>query len=97
MEFVEPEDGVYDVVHVFVDKVHVDELNDPPAFPSPQDTVPVGVVGEFDVSVTVTVNVTAVPGTKGPEFGVTITDVVCTAATASDNVEELVLCVVSPP
>ena len=97
MEFGAPEDGVYDVVHMPDDKVHVDELNEPPAFPSLQDTVPLGVVGEFDVSVTVEVNVIAFPGTKDAEFGVMTTDVGCIVSIESDNVPELVWCVASPP
>ena len=57
MEFVELEDGVYDVLHVFADKVHTDELNEPPAFPSLHDTIPVGIGDESDVD-TATVNCT---------------------------------------
>ena len=51
------------MVHVFADKVHVGGLKEPPAFASFQVTVPVGGVGELDVSLTVTVNVSAVPAT----------------------------------
>ena len=90
IEFGELDDGVYVVVHVPDDKVHADELNVPPAFPSLHDTIPLGDVGELDVSVTVVVNVTAVPGTKDAEFGDTLTDVGCIVSTESDNVPELV-------
>jgi hypothetical protein len=58
MEFGALAAGVYDVVHVFADKIHVVELNEPPAFPSFQVIVPVRVIGELEVSVTVAVKVT---------------------------------------
>ena len=96
IEFGAPEDGVYDVVHMPDDRVHVDELNEPPEFPSLQDTVPLGVVGELDPSDTVEVNVIAFPGTKDAEFGVMATDVGCTVIIESGNVPELVWCVASP-
>ena len=85
------------MVHAFVDKVHEEEINEPPAPPSLHDTEPVGEVGEFDVSVTVALNIMAVPDTKVPEFGVIATVVVCADDIASDAVPELVLCVLSPP
>ncbi len=75
MEFGALEGGVYDVVQMPDDNVHADELNEPPVFPSLHDTIPLGVVGEFDVSVTVEVNVIAFPGVKDAEFGVMTTDV----------------------
>lgn len=92
MEFgaLDDDDGVYDVVHVPDDKVHDDELNEPPAPPSLHDTVPLGVVGEFDVSDTVEVNVIAFPGTKDAEFGVMATDVVWIVSMVSGSVPELV-------
>jgi len=83
--------GVYDVVHVFDDKMHVVDVNEPPAPPSFQDICPVGVVGKLDVSVTVTVKGIAVPDTKGEEFGVTTTLGVSSGAIAREYVEELVL------
>jgi len=79
--------GVYEVVHVFADKTHVDELNEPPAFPSFQETCPLGVVGELEVSVTVTVNAMAVPDTNGEEFGDMTTDGVSSGAIATEYVE----------
>jgi len=97
MEFEDPEDGVYDVVHVPADKVHVSELNEPPALPSLHDTIPSGVVDEVDVSVTVEVNIIAVPDVKETEFGLMITDVECIVTTARDSIEELVTWVISPP
>lgn len=90
MEFGALDDGVYDVVHVPDDTVHDDELNEPPAPPSLHDTVPLGVVGEFDVSDTVEVNVIAFPGTKDAEFGVMATDVVWIVSMVSGSVPELV-------
>lgn len=51
-------------------------LNVPPAFPSLQDIVPDGAVGELEVSSTVALNVTD-PSTDTVEgFGVTVTVVV---------------------
>ena len=90
IEFGAPVDGVYDVVHMPDDRVHVEELKEPPALPSLHDTVPLGVVGEFDVSDTVDVNVIAFPGVKDAEFGVMATDVVCIESMANGNVPELV-------
>jgi len=75
MEFVALDDGVYDVVHVPDDKLQEGEPNTPPAFPSLQVIVPVGIFCEFDVSATVAVNVMAVPITKDGELEVTVTDV----------------------
>jgi len=75
MEFVALDDGVYDVVHIPADNVHVVELNNPPALPSLHDRVPLGIVGEFAVSATVAVSVIALPGTKDSELEVIVTDV----------------------
>lgn len=96
MEFGAPVGGVYDVVHVPDDRVHVEVLNEPPELPSLHDIFPLGVVGEFDVSDTVEVSVIAFPGAKDAEFGVMATDVGCIASVPSDNVAELVWCVASP-
>lgn len=90
IEFGAPVDGVYDVVHMPDDMVHVEELKEPPALPSFHDTVPLGVVGEFDVSDTVDVNVITFPGTKDAEFGVMTTDVVCIESMVSGNAPALV-------
>ena len=43
------------------DSVHEDGLNVPPVFPSLHDTVPVVIVVEFEVSITVTVNLPELP------------------------------------
>jgi hypothetical protein len=87
MEFGALAAGVYDVVHVFADKIHIVELNEPPAPPSFQDTCPLGVVGALEVSVTVTVNGMAVPDTKDDEFGVMTTVGVSNGAIAREYVE----------
>jgi hypothetical protein len=87
---------VYDVVHVLDASVQEEELNVPPVFPSPQVIVPVGVVGELDVSVTVTVNVSAVPATYDAGFGVTVTDTGESELGAKEDVPELAVCPVSP-
>ena len=47
-------------------------MNEPPALPSLQNTVPVGFVGELEVSVTVTVNVTTLPEIIVDVLGVTV-------------------------
>ena len=41
--------------------MHAMGLNAPPTFPSLHDTVPVGIVGELDVSAIFTVNETGAP------------------------------------
>lgn len=54
--------GVYVTVHEpDEDKLQEEELKEPAAFPSLQDTELVGGVGELEVSTTVTVNVTDPP------------------------------------
>ena len=53
--------GVYTVVQSPDDSVHEIGLNVPPAFPSLQDTVPVAVFVEFDISDTVATNVIEPP------------------------------------
>lgn len=50
-------------------------LNEPPAFPSDQDTEPVGELAEFEISETVTVNVAETPEFSDREFGEMATDV----------------------
>ena len=72
------------------ERVHVEEPKEPPTLPSFHDTVPLGVVGEFDVSDTVDVNVIAFPGVKDAEFGVIATDVVCIESMTSGSAPELV-------
>ena len=89
-------DGVYDVVHVPDASVQEDELNAPPTLPSPQVIVPVGVVGELDVSATVTVNVSGVPDTYDAGFGVTVTDVEESKLDVKMDVPEFAVCPVSP-
>ncbi len=53
--------------------MHNAELNVPPAPLSLHDTVPVVVVGELDVSLTCTENVTALPADAVVELGVIVT------------------------
>ena len=66
---------MYDVVHVPDSNVQEDVPNTPPTLPSLQVTSPVGVFCEFDVSATVTVNVSVSPDTYDAGFG-DIVDVV---------------------
>lgn len=68
-------DGVYKVVHVPVDSVHVEGLNEPPAFWSPHDTEPVGEVGELELSIIVAVSVTWPPACTMFGFATTVRDV----------------------
>ena len=63
---------MYDTVQLPDESVQDGELNMPPVFPSLHDMVPVGVVGELEVSVTVTVNVTWAPEFTVDGFGVTV-------------------------
>ena len=71
------DDGVYDTLQPPDDRIHVAELNVPPAPLSLHDTVPVVVVGALDVSVTCTENVDALPADAVPELGVTVVLVAC--------------------
>lgn len=52
---------MYTVVQSPDDSVHEVGLNVPPTFASLHDTLPVGVVGEVELSATVTVNVSCDP------------------------------------
>ena len=56
MLFGELEGGSYDTLQLPDESVHEDGLNVPPMLPSFQETLPVRVVGELEVSVTVAVN-----------------------------------------
>ena len=79
-----------------VDSVQEDELNEPAACPSSQDTELVGVVGELEVSATVAVNVTDPPAGAVAGFGVTVKVVVAIVFTVRFDVPELVWCTLSP-
>jgi hypothetical protein len=65
--------GVYDTVQPLDDNVQEEGLNVPPALLSFHNMVPVGVVGELEVSLTVTVSVTDDPGLVTGEFDDTAT------------------------
>ena len=67
--------GVYDTLQPPDDRIHVAELNVPPAPLSFNVTFPVGVVGEDEVSVTVTVKLVAVPALAVPVLGETVKEV----------------------
>ena len=69
------------------DTLQEDGLNVPPAFPSLQDMVPVGV--ELDTSEIVAVNVTGVPGYTVIEFGEIVVVVSWITFTFKDDVPEL--------
>jgi hypothetical protein len=64
---------VYDVVQLPDDNAHDGGLNVPPALLSFHSMVPVGVLVEFEVSLTVTVSVTGDPGFAVDGFGDTVT------------------------
>ena len=66
---------MYDVVQIPDDNTHDAALNVPPALLSIHDMVPVGVVGELEVSLTVTVSVTDEPEFTTGEFNDTVTAV----------------------
>ena len=66
---------VYEVVQLPDTNIQDDGPNAPPALLSLQDTVPVGIVGELEVSLTVTVSVTDDPGFAVCEFEDMVTDV----------------------
>ena len=90
--------GVYVTVHEpDEDNEHEDELNEPPPFPSLQDTDLVGVVGEGELSVTVALNITDPPSVT--VAGLCVIDKVVTSRilTVRFEVPELVWCVLSPP
>ena len=90
IEFGGVAEGVYVVVHTPDDKTQFTGPNVPPAPPSAQDIVPVGVVGELEVSATVEVNVTEPPGGTVAGFGVTETVGVLSVAVVRLAVPELV-------
>ena len=86
------------VEHPPEERVHVPELNEPPAPPSLHAIVPVGVVGDPLVSSTSAVKVTVPPVVVEAGFGETAVDVGCGGGvvTVSDEEPELVECAVSP-
>lgn len=66
-------ESVYDVVQLPDDNVQEEGLNVPPPLLSFHDIVPVGVLGKFDVSVTVAVNVMDDPEFTIDELGEMLT------------------------
>ena len=75
------------------------ELNEPPAPPSTQETVPVGFVGDADESVTVEVNVIGLPAATEEGLGETAVEVGWGGGGAwivRDEVPELEECAESP-
>ena len=74
IEFCMLDGAVYVTLHAPDDKLHEDELNVPPMFPSLQVTAPVGIFCEFDVSVIVAVTVTCPPEDMVDGDDVTETD-----------------------
>jgi len=62
---------VYETVHEPDASVQEVWSNVPPPFPSLHDTELVGVIGELELSVTVAVNATELPGNTDTELGVT--------------------------
>lgn len=92
----ELEEGVYDIVHPPSDKVQEVESKAPPPLLSLNNIVPLGVVGEFEVSVTDIVNVIAVPEFTVLEFGEIAVVVGSSRLTKRDDVPVLVEWAVSP-
>ena len=89
-------DGVYDVVQT-PDASGQDTISKtPPTLPSLQVTVPVGMFCEFDVSVTVAVNVSVCPDTYDAGFGDTATDTGESRLDVKTNVPEFIECMLSP-
>lgn len=68
-------DVVYVTLQVPDDKLQEDELKVPPVDPALQVIVPVGVVGEFEVSFTVAVSITEPPAVILVGLPVTVRDV----------------------
>jgi hypothetical protein len=93
---VELEEGVYDVVQLPSDKVQEAESKVPPALLSLNNTVPLGVVGEFEVSVTDIVSVIVVPEFMVLEFGDIDVPVSSSRFTVRGKVAILVACAASP-
>jgi hypothetical protein len=87
---------VYDVVQPTFDNVQDVGLNVPPALLSLNNTVPLGVVGELEVSVTDMVNVVVAPEFIVVEFGKIDVVVESSRVTVIGDVPLLVACVVSP-
>ena len=85
--------AVYDVWQLPDDKVQEGSLNVPPKPPSLHATVLVGIVGEPEVSFTLTVNASE-PEDNVAGFGVTV--VVVEWITVSDDVAKLAECALSP-
>lgn len=83
--------GVYDVVQVPDVSVQDDVPNTPPVLPSLQVTTPVGMFCEFDVSVTVAVNVSALPDAYDAGFGDIVTVVGASRLEVKTNVPEFVV------
>ncbi len=80
---------VYDVVQLPDDSIQEGGWNVPPLLPSLHVTLPIRLVGEAELSATVTVNVTSVPEFTVDGFGVTVV-LVEWSSTVNDDVPELV-------
>ena len=90
------EEDMYDVVQLPSDKVHEVESKVPPALLSLNNTVPLGVVGELEVSVTDIVSMIVAPEFIVPEFGAIAVVVVSSRLIVRGDVPVLVACVGSP-
>ena len=87
---------MYDVVQLPSDKVQEVESKVPPALLSLNNTVPLGVVGDLEVSVIDIVSVIAVPEFSVLEFGNIDVVVASSRLTVRGDIPVLVACVVSP-
>ena len=89
---------MYTVVQMPDDKVQEEDgLNEPPALPSLQDTVPVGIIGEAELSTTVKENATCDPWVTVAGFGVIVIPSTCNGFTVKVDVPVLPECTLSPP
>lgn len=85
IEFGGLSDGVYDTEHEAADKLQKGRLNVPPALPSLHDTMPSGIIGRLDVSVTRAVNWVPVPWLIVTVFGVMVVVVLANLDIAKVN------------
>ena len=81
--------AVYIDAHDPDERVHEVTLNTPPALLSTHDTVPMGVVGELDESLTLTINLTVPAKDKVAGLGVIVVVVRCNSFTKRDDMPAL--------
>ena len=89
-------EAVYFDTHAPDESVHEVALKVPPVLPSFHDTVPKGVVGEPDESLTLTTNVIMPLLGKVAGFGLIVVVVRCSTFTERDDIPALPECAESP-